>query len=105
MVGPKPVILGNDTVVDGTSGSAQVKGRKAAKNLAFGVGEIIHRRNSNIAHASEKREGRVKSCELLDFIYILYRETGEMYTPVLSRECKVVIGGHKARQSRLRKMR
>jgi len=100
MVGPKPLLP-----LCAASDSAHGPRRKAAKNLAFGVGEIIHRRNSNIAHASEKRGERVKSCELLDFIYILYRETGEMYTPILSRECKVVIVGHKARQSRLRKMR
>ena len=93
MVGAKPLLK-----LCAASDSAHGPRRKVAKNLAFGVGEIIHRRNSNIAHASEKRGERVKSCELLDFIYILYRETGEMYTFILSSKCKVFIVGHKAQQ-------
>ena len=69
MVGPKPLLE-----LCAASDTANVPRRKAAKNLAFGVGDNIHRRNSNIAHASEKREGRVKSGEVLDFISILYRD-------------------------------
>ena len=92
MVGSKPVIP-----LEARRENAKVpRLQRHRGNLAFGVGDNIHRRNSNIAHASEKRGERVKSCELLDFIYILYRETGEMYTFILSSKCKVFIVGHKA---------
>jgi hypothetical protein len=70
MVGPKPVIP-----LEARRENAKVpRLQRQRGNLAFGVGDNIHRRNSNIAHTSEKREGRVKSGEVLDFISILYRD-------------------------------
>lgn len=69
MVGPKPTLE-----LLSASGDTDLEGRKAREKAAIWTGEIIHRRNSNIAHTSEKREGRVKSGEVLVFIYILYRD-------------------------------
>lgn len=47
-------------------------GRKAAFNVAIGVNEIIHRRNSKIAQANAARRVKEKSGEVLAFIHILY---------------------------------
>jgi len=46
--------------------------RKARKNVAFGVGEIIHRRNSNIASTGATRRARENLTGKLDFICTLY---------------------------------
>ena len=57
-------------------------------------------RNSIIAQTSEKRGGRVKSGEVLDLIYILYRETGLLSIFIMSSGCKVVIPTFLRGQSR-----
>ena len=54
---------------------------------------VIDGKSSNNAQTSEKRGGRVKSGEVLDLIYILYRETGLLSIFIMSRSCKVVITG------------
>lgn len=98
MVGPKPLLE-----LCAASDAANVPRRKVRENVAFGVGEIIHRRTSIIAQTSEKREGRVKSGEVLDLMYTLYRETGPFSMFKMSSNCKVIIVGHKAQQWTQRK--
>jgi hypothetical protein len=61
---------------------------------------VIDGKSSNNAQTSERREGRVKSGEVLDLIYILYRETGLLSIFIMSRSCKVVIPTFLKGQSR-----
>jgi len=83
MVGSKPVLE-----LLGACGCTDFKGRKAAKKLAFGVGEIIHRRNSKIANAETARGQREKSGEVLAFIHILYSFLATLSIPLLSSKCQ-----------------
>lgn len=55
-----------------TCANTESIGRKAAFNVAIGVNEIIHRRNSKIAQANAARRVKEKSGEVLAFIHILY---------------------------------
>ena len=54
---------------------------------------VIDGKSSIIAQTSERREGRVKSSEVLDLIHILYRDLGLLSIFLVSRSCKVVIIG------------
>lgn len=67
MAGTKAVLE-----LDGTSEDAKAPLHKAGFNVTIWTGEIIAHRNSNIASTAAARRARGKSCELLEFITILY---------------------------------
>jgi len=84
MVGSKPVIP-----LEARREDAKVpRLQRHRGNLAFGVGDNIHRRNSNIALANAARRVREKSGEVLAFIHILYSFLATLSIPLLSSKCQ-----------------
>lgn len=86
------------------AGDAETRNIETTDNEEAGVWILVWARkhviNSVIAQTSERREGRVKSGEVLDLIHILYRVLGFLSITILSRGCKVLIFGFQPLESR-----